>query len=1152
MTSPRFLPRRRWNVIILSLFVLLGLYATGAAQEGTGRVIGTVTDEKGAVVSGATITVTNVDTKASRTTTTGSDGNFEVLLLRIGSYQVTAEQSGFKKAVSETEKLQINQALRFDIKMEVGAPTESVTVTSQASGVETVSPTLGQTVQTRQIVNLPLNGRNVLNLALLQPGVSENNPGDGSAGFFNIAGNRSDSVTFLLDGGVNNNLLNNGVVYNPNPDTIAEFRLLTSNYTAEYGRNGGGIISVVTKSGTNRVHGSAFEFLRNNALNANRFFNNKNGLPKEILKRNQFGFTVGGPITIPKVVEGKDRFFFFVGYQGQRQVQQQTTASVTTFTPAELRGDFSHSGPGGGPNPDVAAFLLANPIYQPNPALAAQAIIGRIDAVAQKYIAAGLIPTSATGQVISQGGATDNRDELTLRFDANLNPKNLLVVTLGTSKNPNIVPFGNAAATTSNVSGFPVSGDQQRRFANISFTRIFSPSLINEFRFTAQRSLTNQAIPAKSLPKAADLGIAITPDNPTGPPRLGFLSGMNVGFSPQGPTTLINNTFSSTDTLSLTKGNHGLKFGGGYTPYQNNTVFDFFVNGEFFFDGPFGIGSNNEFADFILGLPDEYLQFGEAPSDIRSHNVYGFVQDEWRARRNLTLTLGMRYEYSSPKLDTRGRSFSLKFGQQSTVFPNAPKGLLFPGDPGAPTGANFPDKNDWAPRFGFAWDPFKDGRTSVRGGFGVFYDILKGEDNLQFNGQAPFFGFADLFMNPGPPFNAFSAPFANTGQFNPFPSRPPAKNIDFDANGFLPFGGGGVFFVDPNLRTPYTYQYNLSLQRELVRNLTLETSYVGSASHKLTTLVDANPFVLGTTHRIFNTQPGNNDASFSYLLEFRNAGKANYNSLQLSLNKQYSSTGFLGKSYFTLAYTWAHSIDNTSGFRNRNSQVPAYNSDQFIASSDFDIRHRITFSGGWDLPFDHAWSSGPSRLTQGWSLYPIFTWRTGFPLDIFAPLSASRTNAGPSAAGDRQIVRANYIGSGRVPVFSDPRAHPGATGLFYFSPGNFVGCTRIAATGLCSGGIAGGLPGGPEAIANPAVRTYGSLPRNAFRGPGRTNLDLAIGKMTPIFREKLNMEFRAEFFNIFNHAEFANPSTNISSALFGQITTTFDPRIIQFGVKFLF
>src|ERR1051326_9396909 len=284
----------------------------------------------------------------------------------------------------------------------------------------------------------------------------------------------------------------------------------------------------------------------------------------------------------------------------------------------------------------------------------------------------------------------------------------------------------------------------------------------------------------------------------------------------------------------------------------------------FFFQGPFGIGLSNEFAYFILGLPDEYLQFGEAPSDIRSHNVYGFLQDEWRAKRNLTLTLGLRYEYSSPKEDTRGRSFSLKFGQQSTRFPNAPKGLLFPGDAGAPTGANFPDKNDWAPRFGFAWDPFKDGRTSVRGGFGVFFDILKGEDNLQFNGQAPFFGFTSPVFNdcsvPGNctfPTGFMSDPFTTTGTPNPFPSKAPAPNIDFGAAGFLPFGGGGVFFVNPHLRTPYIVQYNLDIQHELARNTALEVGYVGSQGRKLTTLVDANPFdpatlATASRHRVLN------------------------------------------------------------------------------------------------------------------------------------------------------------------------------------------------------------------------------------------------------------------------------------------------------------
>ena len=283
----------------------------------------------------------------------------------------------------------------------------------------------------------------------------------------------------------------------------------------------------------------------------------------------------------------------------------------------------------------------------------------------------------------------------------------------------------------------------------MDYTRTFSPSLVNQVRFTAQRVNTLQSVPAKELPKAADLGIGVISDHPTGPPNLSFDSGMTTGFSVQGPTSLIDNTYTWTDTLSWTHGHHAVKAGGWYTPYQNNTVYDFYINGTFYFYGGSGSGfSGTDRADFLMGLPDEYLQYPEAPSNIRQHNLGFFVQDEWKIRRNLTLTVGLRYEYSSPKFDTAGRSFSLAFGQQSTVFTKAPKGLVFPGDPGVPRGANFPDKNDFAPRFGFAWDPNGNGKMSIRGGIGVFYDVLKAEDNLQFNGQAPFFGFADLFFDP--------------------------------------------------------------------------------------------------------------------------------------------------------------------------------------------------------------------------------------------------------------------------------------------------------------------------------------------------------------------------------------------------------------------
>jgi hypothetical protein len=440
---------------------------------------------------------------------------------------------------------------------------------------------------------------------------------------------------------------------------------------------------------------------------------------------------------------------------------------------------------------------------------------------------------------------------------------------------------------------------------------------------------------------------------------------------------------------------------------------------------------------------------------------------------------------------------------------------------------------------------------SIRGGVGVFYDILKGEDNLQFNGQAPFFGFADLFFddlssNPSSEIIYLSQPFVAAGVPNSFPSRPPAPDIDFAASGFLPVGGGGVYFVAPHLRTPYTYQYNLAIQREVFKNFIAEAAYVGSSSHKLTSLVDANPFILGTTHRVFNAQPGNDDTSFSYLYEFRNVGTGSFNSLELSLQKRLSQTRFVGTTYFTLAYTLGHSIDTSSGFRQRNSVVPAYNSQQFRADSDFDLRQRLTFSGGWDLPFDHAWASGPKRLTQGWSLYPIVTWRTGFPLDIFAGLSASRTATGPTAAGDRQLVRANLVGSG-VTVFDPKLAQTfrSRTGNYYFDPSNFVACT-VSAT------CPNGLPTTAQALANPALRSYGTFPRNALRAPGRTNFDLAVAKTTPIYKERVKLEFRAEAFNILNHAEFSGPSTSITSSLFGQITSTADPRIIQLAARITF
>src|SRR6266480_7024279 len=358
------------------------------AQTATGRVIGTVTDAQGAAIAGAKVTVTNSGTNVRSNTVTNADGFYQLLQLPVGTYTVTVEHDGFSKVVTEAESLDINQALRIDVHMKVGSLTDVVRVEAQAAQVETLSPTIGGTVTGAPIQNLPLNGRNTLDLALTQPGVvpiaddlgTYGTGNGGSNGFdgISVAGGRGDSVTYLLDGGVNNRVTSNQVVFNPNPEDVAEFRLLENNYTAEYGRNGGGTISVVTKSGTNSLHGSLYDYMRNDAFNASDFFNNAQGNPRPVLKRHQFGGTVGGPITLGKLVNGKDRFFFFFGYHGQRQTATENQGFVTTYTPAQLTGDFSNGGtPGNCPNadPSVAVFLQGHSFYQSNSASAACAII---------------------------------------------------------------------------------------------------------------------------------------------------------------------------------------------------------------------------------------------------------------------------------------------------------------------------------------------------------------------------------------------------------------------------------------------------------------------------------------------------------------------------------------------------------------------------------------------------------------------------------------------------------------------------------------------------------------------------------------------------------------------------------------------------------
>src|SRR6202167_2308915 len=688
----------RCSLRCLATLTLITVFLPGLsrAQDATARITGTITDSTGAVIPGVQVTVTNTATQISREATTDHDGFYQVLALPIGNYKVTATRDGFRTVVSTEYKLLINQALRVDFKMQVGTASEKVDVGAEAAPVETVTATLGQSVTGRVLTNMPLNGRDTLDLALLQPGITESNDDNGAAGNFSIAGGRTDSITYLLDGGQNNDLLDNSNLLDPNPDAIAEFRLLTSNYTAEYGRNGGGIISEVIKSGSNQIHGSAFDFFRTRVLDANDFFNIPLGIPRLDLKRNQFGGTLGGPIR-------KDKIFFFLAYQGQKQIQAVPDVDIPVYTPQELQGNFS-TVVNGGPDPNVACFLAGfeatpllnscvdssgnplppHPFFQPNPALAAQAIISpnSIDPVTQNYINAGLVATSSTNQTTCNANEicsgllstsleqTNNADELTTKFDFNLSAKDKISATIGANRTLFLNPFPYAT-----VPGFPSRTTADYYYTNIGYTRIFSPTLLNEFHFVTHRSNYLQDSVIKQLPSGPSLGVGITPDLETGPTNIFFDTGYQFGPSENGPTRYVENTFSWTDAISWTKGKHNWKFGAGFSPYQENLVYDYYTNGEFDFYSLGGsAASGNPYADFLMGGASGYFQGALAPSNIRSKSTYLFGQDEWHARKNLVLTLGLRYEYNTPKADTEGRTFSVIPGLQSQRFTGAPLG----------------------------------------------------------------------------------------------------------------------------------------------------------------------------------------------------------------------------------------------------------------------------------------------------------------------------------------------------------------------------------------------------------------------------------------------------------------------------------------------
>lgn len=1182
-------------VVCLTSCIALGP-GRAYAQQATAQITGTVKDPSGAVLIGAQVTLTNVNTNIARTTKSNKDGIYLFTLIPIGTYQLSIEQAGFAKYVQTGITLQINQNARQDVTLKVGAASQVVEVQGDVTQVDTLSATLGKVETTQRILDLPLVDRDTLQLGLLQAGVFAPDQDDGSGNPYSVSGQRSESMTFLLDGADNNDFLGNNIVVDPNPDAVAEFKILTNNYTAEYGRTSGGIVNQVIKSGTNQIHGSVFEFFRNTALDASDYF--LQAVP--VLRRNLFGGTVGFPIK-------RDKMFFFASYQGTRRSEGQNPGPLPVLSAAERTGDFTALYTGQiDPTTGYDTGQLFNPVTG-GPYMCGSSVCNKmaVDPVIKNYINAYLPLPNRPGNLFEAAPvAKIQDDQFIFRYDYNISDRDSLSAVYIFDDTPDNYPFQiiNGASTGGDVpigSGFTDANRYQT--GNLAWTRTISPTMVNELRFATNRVATYDSVPTTTTSPAA-LGFTnVFPDDPKGtaPPLMTITGNFNLGPSPQGPTKIHDVTFQYQDTLSWTKGKHDLKFGADLRWVQNNLHFDFYNNGSFFFGqgGNFtggGIEQGSALADFVGGFFDNYYQFSSAVYGIRTHSLYFFGEDAYKLTHNLTFNYGLRYEYNSPQEDPHNNIIGWYPGQHSTVFPDAPPNFLYPGDPGTPNrGLIYPDRNNFAPRFGFAWDMLGNARLVMRGGFGIFYDIEDGALNEQFGGQPPFGYVANNFPCFGGPgcLNANSSgsfvadPFqtASTGYSNPFP---------FIAGGHL-----GQFFtpkmpfayvVYPHFRTPYAENFNYGFQYQATKNMMIEAVYVGSLGRK--TIVDnelnyaqmGGPNGLAAQYLYYLGQEPSTGLSTTFFINpdcarplgacapnapgmpaftglptgatqiYTNlsSGTSSSNEFQFTMDERLSH-GL----QFRVAYTLSKTIDDQSGFRARSSTYtdptdPAL--DRGLA--DFDSPQRLVVSPIWQIPWDKPFknNSFARKVTGGWSLATIASFQKGNPFTLFSENNSGELN--------NYLDRPDVVGP--IQMFSNLRQQetfsPSSNGLngsclggtetghFMFNPMNLV----------CAVGSPNGLPADPLLVPGGVpLFSHGNMGRNVLRGPGINNFDISLLKDIKLTESK-SLEFRSEFFNAFNHVQFYSPTFQDGSvggdSLFGQVTSDRGPRVIQFALKAYF
>jgi Carboxypeptidase regulatory-like domain/TonB dependent receptor len=1291
--------KARWAVrCLVVLFSLLNSTLLLAQSTG-GRILGRVADPSGAVVAGAKVTLTNEATRVSREVPTNSSGDYVFVEVQPGQYTVQFEQKGFKKNLQKAVTVEVNQVVTLNTSMQLGGTQEVVEVTSEAPLVDTTSTQLGAVMDAQSVSKLPLNARDTYQLLQLQPGVqgvggSDLFYGSNQSGAVSVNGGRGRSNNFNVNGGDGNDLFVNSPAIQPTPDSIAEFRVLSNTFDAEYGRNSGAVINVVTKSGTNGWHGSAYEFLRNQLFNSRGYLD----LRRPDDKQNQFGGTLGGPIK-------KDRTFFFASYEGRRVVHGISSDPVVVPTAAERAGIFGSPFSGQIATDTFASILNARsgcgvniPMPSTNGPTGYDAIFpgGQIPTACLDPVAVDImnryVPCPNADPTCSNLSNTDNifrsipnddshANQVTAKVDHRINDKQNLSIYYYFNDAFDAQPFTRFQAATPNLlQGFGNNNTTRAQQVNISHTWTISPVVVNELRLSYFREaqgtflhpqhtnlVTNSC--SSSLAPICFTGTtdvpSVIPPNPKlgitpglGPNREGvpFISisgGFTIGNDFEGELPQKGNTYQLSDSLTKVVGKHTTKFGVDFRNQRFLQTLYFDPNGDYSY---FGGGPNDPigpdlFPNYLLGLPDSYLQGSTQTEDVRGNSIYLFAQDSWKIRPNLTLNYGLRWEYNQPLYDAGLRYQTFRPGQATTTYPCQlsaasqaslgypdtncnpggsaaavfPLGLVVPGDKGVPKGLTESYYKSFAPRIGVAWDPIGNGKTTIRGGWGLFYNPIEQLVLEQFQAEPPFGGSSliseSLFTTPFLGQNGVIAPNPFNGILNP------AHGTPTDWSAFRPILLFGE--LEPKLRSQYTAQYNFGIQHELTKDMVLSVGYVGSQGHRLLATRDLNYGNAQTCldlQAIANAYPGNGttaapgigtgcgpffaDAAFKIPTQAFDANgnpvnvvipsgglhlpygingpsvipagtnvssiapngitlvglrrysspacdplsgngcpadsvpvfssifaqdtiaNSNYNSLQASLEKRLTH-GL----QFELAYTFSKSIDNASSFENILKPI----CDRCNRSlSLFDARHRFVISYLWQLPVP-KYDGTKGKLLNGWAVSGITSFQTGFPIRLESSNDSELENSFDfELPGKPDLIAPFHTQSAKktgCALGTGPTAGAGAPPCQlvtnqYFDPNSFA------------------LPV-QDANSTP-LQLLGNAPRTMCCGPGINNFDFSVQKVTSIGEAK-HIEFRAEFFNLFNHAQFLNPDGNISDgADFGRVKRARDPRNIQFALKFAF